>query len=476
MIRLIAAIVLLLPFSGMAQVPESILPKPAVVPIKPPVANITEKPLEAIKLDAIGVTDVGGKLGKNIWIGSKPEDILMLVIQQNIAVPSVASHKLLTRLLSAPAAIESKEEGLWLQVRLEMLLKMGEEKALKDLLSMIPLEKRGEFVDRLVVEQELLKLNTPKACEKVAQDIAKYKDVFWLQANAFCLAKNKKQEEAELALQVLSEQKIEGKPAFPLEEAIRKIMGDNAKIPHLKTFDLSPLELSIAIEAVLTFDPKIDKQTSEITPAAARFLALNSKLSLSTRTELAERAFRIGILPREQLTELYKVASFKPEALTKATKEKQFPASAVEARAMAFQLSEKKPDLIPELRKQFAPDFAQRLFSPNASNETWKSLPAVQNIRIAIVQKAFGLPIDEAIWKNFATQKESAEGANAAALSLLKEAASAKRVGEVVLRGLSLMQYRQNSVTLAAVMEAFRAVGLEKEASALAEEALLSNE
>ena len=475
MMRIIAAIIVLLPFAAMAQAPESILPKPAAVISKKP-ETIVEKTLEAPKLDALGIADSEGKFGGTLWKGSKAEDIISLLARQNLAAPSAAAHKLLTRLMTAPAAIEAKPEGSWLQTRLQTLLDMGEEKALKDMLAMIPADSRGEFVDRLLVEQELLKLNTPKACEKVTEDIGKYKDIFWLKANAFCLAKNKKPEEADLALQVLREQQTEGKPAFPLEEAVRKMLGDNGKIIPLKTFNLSPLELAIAIEAGLPFDLQIDKEKGEITAAGARFLTLNSTLSLPTRIQLAERTFRIGILPREQLVELYKAASFKPEAFSKATNEKQFPANPVEARALAFQLAEKTPTLLPSLRQQFPPDLAQRLFSPDTPIDSWKSLPVTNDIRVAAVHKAFGLSVDEAVWKKFAIEKEADEGANIAALQILKEAASSKHVGETALIGLWLMQYQHNSVTLAAVMEAFRSVGLEKEASALAEEILLPNE
>lgn len=460
MMRTLAALLVLLPLTAVAQTPESILPNPQAKEV------ITEKTLEAPKLDAIGIPDAEGNLNKSIWAGSKPDDILTLLARQDLMTPSVTTHRLLTRLLSAPAALDGGEEGVWLRVRLQTLLKMGEEKALKDMLAMIPPESRGDFVDRLMVEQELLKLNAARACEIIAQDLVKYNDIFWLRANAYCLIKNKKTEEAELALQVLHEQKTEEKLALPFEEAIHRMAGDMAKIAPLKTFNLSPLELAIAVETGVTFDPQIDKENGDITPAAARFLALNSKLPLTTRTQLAERAFRIGILPREQLVELYKAVTFKSDAFAKAAKG-EFPGNPVEGRALAIQLSEKTPALIPELRKQFPVDMAERLFSPE---KDWQKLAPETNIKIAALHKVFDLPIDEAVWKNFALQKESTPGANVAALELLKNAANAKRVGETALMSLSLMPYRDNSVTLVTIMDALRIVGLEKEAGMLANE------
>ena len=468
MIRTIAALLVLFPLVAGAQTPESILPKTPATSKE----VITEKFLEAPKLDAIGITDPEGVLGKNIWVGSKSEEVLAWFARQNLTAPSVAAHRLITRLLSAPAALDNGEEGMWLKYRLQMLLKIGEEKALKDLLALIPLENRGDFVDRLMAEQELLKLNSTRACEIIAQDLAKYNDVFWLRANTYCLIKNKRLAEAELALQVLHEQKTDETLALPFEEAIHRMAGESIKIAPLKTLNLSPLELAIAVETGITFDTQIDKESNNITPVAARFLALNSKLPLITRTQLAERVFRIGILPREQLIELYKAASFKAELFAKAAKG-QFPENPVEAHALAFQLSEKTPTLIPNLRKQFPADMAERLFSSGAD---WKTFAADKDIRVAALHKAFGLPMDEAAWKNFAGQKEMAIGANIAALDILKNAVDAKRVGEAALMSLSLMQYHNNSITLAALIDALRTIGLEKDANALAGEALFSDE
>ena len=560
--RKLSLLLLLSPMAALAQgAPESIVPpaetqaqkpvsvKPEIVDsLKSPIpAAVAERPLEAPSPDAAGIADPDGKLNRDSWKGSAFSDIAPLLKRPHYIAPSLALHRLAFRLAAAPAAISGGAENAWLETRLNMLLKLGEEKALKDILAMIAPGNRPTFMDRLLVEQELLKLNTARACEKVAEDIARYQEPFWLKANAFCLAKNKKPEEAELALQLLSEQAPEEKPAIVLDEALHKMMGETVKVAPLKSFDLPPLELAIAIEAGLSFDPQIDKENGLITPAAARVLALNSKLSLTTRTQLAERAFRAGILSLDQLTALYKSAAIKPEQFTKVTKDKQFPSVPADAWALLFQLAEKATDaetgreaLIIAL-PQFPKDLAARLFAPKVkawglpaapSNAWknfapsavalllgagedkdallwWKALPqsallkpvvglvageemaglddwlAAQAkehpdyaLKVAAVYSGLGVAVSPKSWQLLSEVEDKGRPANIAVHKRLKAAADAKRIGEVAALGVSLLSDSGPSgvtaMVLSAVIEAYRAVGLEKEAKAIAREALLA--
>lgn len=307
-------------------------PALAQVNIVPAGNEVVSAPLEAPSVDAIGIK---GQALPQLWQGSDRALLAQWIDGIDFSAQSPAQHALALKLLSAQAN-PPKGDGDWLATRLSALLKLGEERALSDMVAQLPRGDAPELSDRMLVEQEWLKGDSAKACEAVEKATASYGGTYWQRANIFCLAVQKKNPEMELALGVLSEQG----DAMPMEEAVRAVSGEKIKdLPPLQSLRMSPLEAAIALAAGVK--PADDLALPGADPAVARLFALQSKWPLALRAELAERAFSAGALPGDQLVLVYKQFAFKPAQLDAAVKSKQWPENPVEARAMLAQLLEK---------------------------------------------------------------------------------------------------------------------------------------
>lgn len=458
-------------------VPLALAAEPAVK-TKPLVPLVAQKPLEAPLLDGIGVAK--GTLPTSIWQGSSHTEIQGLLSNVVLQPASPATQSLLRKLLISPAALSGRPEGEWLKNRLQALMLLGQWQSFEELMGYVPAANRQPALAQLQAEQQLLRGEAEKACKSIETEASKLAEPFWQKARAFCLARQKKGAEADLAMQIAREKqagKEEAAVPYLFESALQRIVGENVKMGAVKGFQLSPLELAVAIEAGLTFETQPERLNVPLPPSYALRLSQYEKLPPHARILMGERAFMAALLSRAEMEKLYGLMTFKPEVESRALKSKQFPPSAVESRALAFKLIEKDRTQLKNLRSRFNPLQVALLWPEKSLDLEWiRSRNPRVSLRSAAAQKAFDLKVDEALWQELAGVPEASNGANAAALELLSEAATSKRVGEVGLRALMLLSQAGNSVTLTAVVQALRDAGLEPEAAGLMAELLAGME
>lgn len=377
----------IVPITPAVEAPASSEAKTPSKPSRLP-TGVSETALEAPSIDFLGVSHAD--YGIETWKGSKLANIVSWGNALRLDTPSPAMHAIALNLLSAPSAPDDvTPPGTWLSLRLQGLMMLGEEKAVNDIASMTP-QDQHELAERVLTEQEILKGNNDKACERIAANVTAYNNSYWARANLLCLATAKKDEELDLALKVLNEQ---GEHA-DMEDALRKIAGDSSvKLPTVKSLMATPVDAATMIGAGMVLDNTMDTSSSQVTPALARFYAEQGKWPLKSRTTLAERAFRAGALPADALLSFYKQFSFKQAQVDAFLKQKQLPEGKIEARALVLQLLDKETNpeaardiivsALPAFKKMNQQDLFYRAAAPKV--------------------KSFAIPAKlEGAWKDFA--------------------------------------------------------------------------
>lgn len=398
---LFAAFLGLSPVLAMAEEPASIIPQAAPPVAAQPAAEtpskpsrvptgVSEKSLDALSVDLVGIS---GGYGAELWKESKLSNLTSWTAMLRLDAPSPAMHALALNLYSAPSApVDAAPAGEWLGQRLQMLLMLGEEKALKDISQMVPPSSdQRDFAERMLMEQEILQGNTTKACERVAANAANTA-IYWARANLLCLASQKKDEELDLALKVLSEQGEQ----VAMEDALRKMAGESGvKLPTIKSLAVTPVDAATIVGAGMVLDNTIETASTPVTPVLARYFAEQSKWPLKSRTTLAERAFRAGALPVDMLMGFYKQFTFQQPQIDAFLKEKKLPENKIEAHALVLQQIDKETNIdtardliasaIPLFKKMNQQDLLYRAVAPKV--------------------KSFAMPaMLDGAWKEFAPQ------------------------------------------------------------------------
>ncbi len=296
--------------------PVALTPPPAFQPVDlgEPVKTV---PLGAIDPDSLGLVDQAhGGLGSNMWDGTPRSLIDKLLPALHLPTSSAALNDLARRLLTSVAAapIGPAGEQNLTTLRIDRLLALGDA---KDAWAMAQMARPGR-VDALTLrsltENAFLQLDPAQVCAKVPDMIASHPEtdpnaVAWQQLLILCKIKAGDKAAAQLAVDVLHEQKVADDPFLAVVE--KNTLGGSKNLPkRLSASD--PLMMAALLQTGLPLPGALFAEAQlSYAPALLAARATDEK----PRLALAEKAASMGIIDRTLLARVYADQSFTADQL-----------------------------------------------------------------------------------------------------------------------------------------------------------------
>lgn len=295
-------------------------PPAAAVPVSPSggTGPVQIQSLSEIDPDSVGVIDDStGGLGANMWDGLDRATVTRVVGLLPQRIQSPAQRDLLRRLLLTHARAPARSENApsLFPLRVAALFAAGDLDSTMALIASAPPGNSEEFLVRTQVESRLFANDTAGACTQVQGPGQAYKDIYWQQATAFCLALADKRGEASLMAEVLEERSSAINPAF--FAAMEQLSG--ATPPPVESLK-APLALYLSMMRVASLSLPGDV-TENASPAALKGVALSPNATLELRLIAAEDAATLGVLSGKTLTDIYSAVRFEPAILANARNE-----------------------------------------------------------------------------------------------------------------------------------------------------------
>lgn len=305
-------------------------PAPLILP------KVEVQPLSAPDPDSVGVLDdPQGGLGIDMWSGTDRTTVarLMPLLPHRAGSPTVRDlmRRLLLTRATAPArataaatgATPSADSGTaaasgakadapdLLGLRIEALFAIGDLDGVLKLFRLVDPDRASGPIVRDAVEARFFNNDNAGACKEVRERAQSFTGLYWLQANAYCLALSGDTAKAGLVTELLGDHKADVNPAFfTLMDALG---GDHtAKVTSLA----DPLALHISMMRAANMALPDDVLNSG-RPAVLRAVALSPNADFSLRLQAAEGAFAAGALSVSQLQEIYANVPFEPGELAK---------------------------------------------------------------------------------------------------------------------------------------------------------------
>jgi len=276
-------------------------------------AGITVNRLEAVDPDAIGLIgeDQGG-FPLTLWRGAQWSVVSGLMPRMPAGLGSPALRDMARRLLVSRASVPVGKplDASLVALRIERLLAMGDVGNALALLKIAPDERRDEALARTRIEALFFDSNNADACKAVLNAIRDYSGLYWLQAQAFCLALSGSHARASLIADLLRERENEiEKVFFAAIDALAGAKGGES--PALTA--PSALHLSMMRAAGFRFPAEI-VQTAQA--SVLRVVALAPNAALDIRLIAAEKAHRIGALTDDEIMRFYMSIPFSKAELS----------------------------------------------------------------------------------------------------------------------------------------------------------------
>ena len=311
-------------------------PAPPSQPFSPPPERIQVQTLASVNPNEAGlIDDQHGALGAGMWGGTS----LGLIARGLPLLPNQPAWRTLRslelRLLESPASLpEGKQDGEpVLALRAGKLAAMGAMDATAQLLARMPSPQLTPTLRRLQVDSALLSGDTAGACaQEPALHAALPGDNYAQQVQVFCQFLAGKNSDASLGIDLLRDQKLRDPAFFAAADALSGLPA--AKIDWVA--QASPVGLAMAIQAKL---PLADSAVAGAPPAMLPALMRDPSLSPDAHLAAAERAVTLGILPADQLRQLYEGVSATIDGATAATEAGKTPKS----RALLFKAALAQP-------------------------------------------------------------------------------------------------------------------------------------
>jgi len=213
---------------------------------------------------------------------------------------------LLTRAMAPP---RTENAPSLLSLRIDALFAIGDLESAMALLASAPIGPVNEPRLRFEVESRFFRHDTAGACGQVRGAAQDYKDDYWQQATAYCLALAGRTAEAALLSDILAERAKSVHPAF--FAAMDRLAG--APPPTVESLsEPSALYLSMMRTASLALPADV---LSTASPAVQNAVALSPNAALELRLAAAEQAAANGVLPGSTLNEIYSAVPFDTAAL-----------------------------------------------------------------------------------------------------------------------------------------------------------------
>lgn len=268
--------------------------------------------LQAVDADSVGVIDdKDGGLGVDMWGAADRNYIgrIIALLPRNVRSPTMRDllrRLLLTRAMAPPR--KAPGPGL-LPLRIDALFALGDLESALSLISRAPIAPLDEHLLRTEVESRFFRQDTTGACGQVRSAAQDYKDAYWQQAMAYCLALAGKTAEAALLSDILAERSSAVHPAF--FAAMDRLSGGPP--PEIESLPApSALYLSMMRTASLALPDDVSDRASASVQNA---VALSPNATLELRLAAAERAAERGILSGKTLIEIYGAVPFDESAL-----------------------------------------------------------------------------------------------------------------------------------------------------------------
>ncbi|MBV9521935.1 MAG: hypothetical protein JO010_04035, partial [Alphaproteobacteria bacterium] len=296
------------------QPPHLVLPPAAVpAPVVPPAGGakpIEVDPLAPIDPDWAGpLTAERGGFPPQLWQGT-PRPFIAALLPRLPATNSPALQDLTRRLLLSnavpPAEAPQGSEPSIAALRIDRLVASGQLDAAQSLLNILPNHGSLEGLERRGVELAFLAGDRQSACDRVGEDVRRFKDLWWTRALTACQAMSGDTAKAALGLDLLHEQKAAKDEAF--DSLVETLGGRGGKIERLP--DPSPLHVAL-LGAGKQAMPEEALRTAP--PAILRAWAGSEAAPPAQRLAAAERAAAFGALPLDALRAAYEKTEFTAE-------------------------------------------------------------------------------------------------------------------------------------------------------------------
>ena len=275
-------------------------------------ADIVVDRLDSLDPDANGLLSEGqGGFPLNFWQGTEWALVSTLMPRMPAGSSSAVIRSLAERLLISRAAVPANKpvSASFIVLRVDRLLAMGRIRPALDLLKITSDERRDENLARTRIEALFFDGNNAGACTAVQNARGQYTGLYWLQAQAFCLAISGDHTRAALIADLIRERDDEIEPVFfTAIDALAGARKDGA--PAL----VAPMALHLAMmrAAKLRVPAEV---VQDGTVSVLRTVALSANEALDVRLIAAEKAFRAGALTGEQILKLYLGIPFSREEL-----------------------------------------------------------------------------------------------------------------------------------------------------------------
>ncbi len=285
---------------------------PAVVPA---VKSIEIDPLSPIDADWAGPlsADQGG-FPQELWQGT-PAPFIAALMPRIPVTKSPILQDLTRRLLLSNAAPPQAGQGQGAAtggepgaaaLRIERLAASGQVDAAQSILNLLPNRGSVDALERRDVELAFLAGDQKTACDRVGEDVRRFKDVWWDRALIACQALGGDHAKATLGLDLLREQKAAKDEAF--DTLVEVLGGRRGKLERLP--DPSPLHLALLQSSKLAMP---SDALATASPAVLRAWAASESAPMAQRLVAAERAAAFGAVPVADLRALYEKTEFTAE-------------------------------------------------------------------------------------------------------------------------------------------------------------------
>lgn len=426
-------------------------PKTVVLPKDPGISVMT---VSHISLDTLGLYDASkGGVAVDSWNGSTHNRVKEMLAALPDAIPSRSVRGLVSRLLlsvTTPPQSENIQQNL-LHERVLALMLLGQADQAVRLLELIPKDQRSEPIQRDLFAAHLVQGDDAWVCQNIAAALAEFDasgtgDVAWQTYSIFCMAKDGKTAETQLALDVLREQQRELGGA--LEEMFLVKSGNLSKLEAKLPEPVSLLHSAMAVR--LGMAAFSDAYVKEAPLPIAQLVSISSELpeamqeAASHRLQALDADEKVNADSDQHNVWLRKV--WKDTGSAKLNIEK------------------------------LATDLERKTSSAEDDDATRK----LRRYRLYEVSSALGLKIeaDAAPWKQGATEVKQ-RVVSASLRAALRDAVQAEKKGEAVLLLAMIVGQvgdlaEMHDGTLAELIHALRDIGMPDAAEALAAEAVIA--
>lgn len=275
-------------------------------------SGIVVNPLAAVDPDAFGLlSEEQGGFPVDVWRGVDWPTVKALMPRMPGLTTSAATRRLASRLLLSRALVPDGKpiDESFVALRVDRLLAMGDVANALALLKVVPEQRRDQAFSRTEVETLFFDNRNAEACARIRAVAAQFTEVYWKQAQAFCLALGGDHARAGLIADLLREREDEVEPAF---FSIIEVLGGLGDVEVSEIGRADGLLLAMMRAASLRLPSEIADSDK---PVVLRWVARAPNAELDVRLAAAEKSFAAGALTAEEILKFYLSIPFSREEL-----------------------------------------------------------------------------------------------------------------------------------------------------------------